>query len=72
MVVSDAMLATIFLWLVTYLTTYRRSLFLGNIVSLLIGFGIILIFLGTNYVWIGVLMALIGSINLIYDLIKKE
>lgn len=69
MVVSDEFLSIVFLWLVNYLVITKRNLFLGNMIGMLIGFGLIYVFLGTLYVWVGVVMALIGAVSMIFDLI---
>jgi len=68
MVVSDEFLSIVFLWLVNYLVISRRNLFIGNMIGMLIGFGLIYIFLGTLYMWVGVVMSLIGAVSMIFDL----
>lgn len=70
MAVSDELLVSIFLFAFNYLVLYKKNRFIGNIVYIAIGFGLMYVFLGELYMYAGIIIAVIGTINLIYDLFK--
>lgn len=70
MAVSDQMIATVVLFIFNYLVIYKKNRFMGNMVYMLIGIGLMYFFLGTLYMYAGLLIAIGSAVNLIYDLIS--